>query len=184
MDPTATQTLLRQRLLRLVEKLGISLEEAYARLPHLTEDKTQPYEIKPLEYGESIAGLVDHTLLKPESTLNDLERLLGEAAQHRFACICVNSGRVKDCLELQKEKGTSVAVGGTIGFPLGATSTNIKVLEAQELADLGAKEIDVVMNVGKFKDGNYKYVLDEFKALVQITKKHGIILKVRRNLKS
>lgn len=118
--------------------------------------------------------LIDHTLLKPDATKDEIQKLCNEAKQYDFASVCVNPCWVSYCKEELKD--TRVNVCTVLGFPLGATSTQSKVLEtAQALLD-GADEFDMVINVGKLKDGEYDYVRNEIAQLKKIVGNH--VLKV------
>lgn len=107
--------------------------------------------------------LIDHTLLAPQATKGEIKKLCEEAMQYHFASVCVNPCFVAYCAELLK--GSSVNVCTVIGFPLGANTTTIKALEAQQALADGASEIDMVINVGALKDKDYDYVENEIKAL-------------------
>ncbi len=117
---------------------------------------------------------IDHTILKPQATPADVEKLCAEAAEYGFASVCVNPVYValaKQCLA-----GTDVKVCTVIGFPLGSATTQNKVAEAQEAIALGADELDMVIHVGALCSGNTDYVLQEIKALREVCT--GKILKV------
>lgn len=106
-----------------------------------------------------INKFIDHTLLKPDATENDIIKLCKEAIQYKFYSVCVNGCYVKLAKELVKN--SNVKVCSVIGFPLGATSTNAKVQEAIEAVQDGADEIDMVMNIGLLKSRNYVAVLKD-----------------------
>ncbi len=118
--------------------------------------------------------LIDHTLLKPDATRKDIEKLCLEAREHDFASVCVNPCWVSFSKEMLK--GSRVNVCTVIGFPLGATSTYAKVEEIKEAIKDGATELDMVINIGKLKDGDDAYVRDEIHALKQAC--GNLILKV------
>ena len=108
---------------------------------------------------------IDHTLLKADATYDKIETLCAEAKEYDFASVCVNSYWVSTCAELLK--GTDVKVCTVVGFPLGAMSTKAKAFEtANAIAD-GAKEIDMVLNIGEMKAGNYDAVRADVKAVVE-----------------
>ncbi len=98
-----------------------------------------------------LASLIDHTLLKPEATKQQIEQLCEEAKKYRFASVCINPCYVTLCAQLLKE--SSVKVCTVIGFPLGATSTATKVFEAEQALRDGAHELDMVINIGMLKSG-------------------------------
>lgn len=118
--------------------------------------------------------LIDHTLLKPEATEKEITKLCNEAKEYSFASVCINPCYIKLCHELLKD--TSVNVCTVIGFPLGATSTSAKIDEAIQAIKDGADELDMVINIGKLKDGKYDYVENEIAELKKVCQNH--ILKV------
>lgn len=107
---------------------------------------------------------IDHTLLKPEATAAMIDKLCAEAKEHRFASVCVNPYWVKRCAELLA--GTEVNVCTVIGFPLGATTSAVKAAETREAIANGAREVDMVLNIGALKSGD----LDSVKADVAAVK--------------
>jgi deoxyribose-phosphate aldolase len=123
-----------------------------------------------------LAKTIDHTLLKPEATPPQVEKLCAEAKQYHFAAVCVNASNVAQCAELLK--GTDVKVCSVVGFPLGATLASVKAFEAEQSIAAGATEIDMVLNIGALKAGNDKLVLEDIKAVVDAAHAHKIIVKV------
>lgn len=122
---------------------------------------------------QEILSKVDHTLLKPESTWKDIQRICDEAVENQTASICINPSYVKQAVEYLQGK---VPVCTVIGFPLGATPTEVKVFEAKNAIENGAKEVDMVINIGALKSGNVELVKEE---IAQIKKAVGNnILKV------
>ena len=105
--------------------------------------------------------MIDHTYLKPEGTSKEIDKLIDEAKQFGFGAICINSSWIKYAKE--KIKNDDIKIVSVVGFPLGACITQIKVQEAKLAIDHGADEIDMVINIGRFKDGQYDYVLNEIK---------------------
>lgn len=106
---------------------------------------------------------IDHTNLKQDMSEQDLIKLVNEAKEYDFFSICINPCWVKQASELLAGSNTNVC--SVIGFPLGANTTNIKVLEAIESIENGASEIDMVINVSKLKDKDYEYVYNEIKKI-------------------
>jgi len=130
--------------------------------------------LNPPKVQPELAKYIDHTLLKPSATKEDIKKLCDEAKKFGFASVCVNPSWVSFC---KKElDGSDVKVCTVIGFPLGATTPTTKALEARESVMNGADEIDMVINVGALKSGDYQLVLDDIKAVREATK--GKILKV------
>jgi len=125
---------------------------------------------------KQLAGMIDHTLLKPEATLSEIKQLCEEAKQHNFASVCVNPSYVSTCFDLLKSSNVKVCT--VIGFPLGATTTQSKFLEAEEAIQNGAEELDMVINIGRLKDKDYEYVFNDLKTIADLTKKHLCTSKV------
>ena len=126
--------------------------------------------------NKSIARKIDHTLLKPDATIDDITDLCDVAKKYHFASVCVNPGYVSLCSDLLK--GSDVKVCTVIGFPLGATTTEAKRFEAEQAIKNGAEEIDMVINVGQLKQGNYDYVFNDVNQVVLAAKKNNNICKV------
>lgn len=124
----------------------------------------------------AIAALIDHTLLKPEATGKDVERLCLEALQYRFASVCVNPYWVP--LVAAALHGSSVKTCSVIGFPLGAATTVNKAAEAAEAASTGAQEIDMVINIGELRGGHYDIVREDIAAVVHAARLNNAIVKV------
>ncbi|MCK9210619.1 MAG: deoxyribose-phosphate aldolase [Ignavibacteriaceae bacterium] len=124
----------------------------------------------------SLARMIDHTMLKPDATTDEITKLCAEAKQYHFASVCVNPGFVPLCSSLLK--GTDVKVCTVIGFPLGATTTEVKRLEAEQAIANGATEIDMVINVGQLKSGNYDFVFNDVNKVVLAAKAHRNVCKV------
>ena len=122
------------------------------------------------------ASLIDHTLLKPEASEADIRRLCDEAAQFGFASVCVNPAWVKKASEFLR--GTSVPVCTVIGFPLGATLPDVKAYEARRAIFNGAREVDMVINVGALKSGDDCAVEDDIRAVVEAGHENGVLVKV------
>jgi deoxyribose-phosphate aldolase len=124
----------------------------------------------------AIAGLIDHTILKPEATREDVIKVCGEARKYNFASVCVNPYWVP--LVRSELAGTPVKVCTVVGFPLGATSTDAKVCETENTIRAGAQEIDMVINVGALRSGNHEAVRDDIAAVARAAHAGGAILKV------
>jgi deoxyribose-phosphate aldolase len=112
-----------------------------------------------------LARYIDHTLLKPDATAQAVERLCTEARQHQFFAVCINASRIELCRH--HLEGTEVKVATVVGFPLGATDLDTKRFETEAAIDLGAHEIDVVINVGRIKDADWSYVERELTDVVE-----------------
>lgn len=110
-----------------------------------------------------ISKYIDHTVLKAMTTPDDIEKLCNEAKTYDFYSVCVNGCYVSKCKELLEN--TSVKVAAVVGFPLGAMDTSVKVYEASKAIADGASEIDMVINVGMLKAGEFEYVENEIRAI-------------------
>ena len=123
-----------------------------------------------------IAGMIDHTLLKPDATADQIAQLCYEARKFEFASVCINPTHVKLCAELLQ--GTKVKVCTVIGFPLGASSPDVKAFEAQTALNDGATEIDMVLNIGALKAGDLTLVARDIHEVVKVGHAAGAIVKV------
>ena len=119
-----------------------------------------------------LAPYIDHTLLKPEATREQIEALCAEAAEHSFATVCVNGSRVELAYSLLEDCDVQVAV--VVGFPLGATDADSKRYETEVAIDQGAGEIDMVINVGRLKDGDHDYIVKEIRDVVEAADDHAV----------
>jgi deoxyribose-phosphate aldolase len=124
----------------------------------------------------SLAGMIDHTLLKPEATREQIAQLCFEARKHNFASVCINPTWVELCAQLLQ--GSPVKVCTVIGFPLGATSPEVKVFEANQAIQHGASEIDMVINIGALKARDLEMVAKDIYGVVTASHAGGAIVKV------
>jgi deoxyribose-phosphate aldolase len=120
-----------------------------------------------------LAKMIDHTNLKSSTVKDEILRLTKEAKDYHFASVCVNPTWVE--LAAQALKGTDVKVCTVIGFPLGANTKEVKVYETKDAIEKGAEEIDMVINIGKLKDGDYDYVESEIAGIVTASKGKAIV---------
>jgi deoxyribose-phosphate aldolase len=125
---------------------------------------------------QQIARLIDHTLLKPEATRDDIRKLCDEALNYGFASVCVNPWNVPQAAPLLRESGVKVCA--VAGFPLGATLPEVKAFEAQQSLERGAQEIDMVINIGALKSGLLDAVVGDIRGVVEATHRGGGICKV------
>ncbi len=123
-----------------------------------------------------VAGLIDHTLLKPDASQKDVEQLCREAAEFRFATVCVNPTWV--ALAASRLRGTGVGVCSVVGFPLGATTADVKQYETRRAIFDGATEIDMVINVGALKSGDLRTVECDIEAVTDACRPCGVVSKV------
>ncbi|MGI9952366.1 deoxyribose-phosphate aldolase [Moorellaceae bacterium AZ2] len=120
-----------------------------------------------------LAALIEHTLLKPTATPTDIKRLCEEARQFHFAAVCVNPCYVR--IASQELANTPVKVCTVIGFPLGATSSLMKAMEAEVAIADGAQELDMVMNIGAFKHGDLKIVEKEIRQVTEVSEGRALV---------
>lgn len=124
----------------------------------------------------SLAGMIDHTLLKPDATSDKIAQLCFEARKYHFASVCVNPTHVRLCADLLRD--SEVKVCTVIGFPLGATSPEVKAFEARNALDNGATEIDMVINIGALKAGETELVARDIRGVVEVGHATNALVKV------
>ncbi|MDF2839416.1 MAG: deoxyribose-phosphate aldolase [Clostridia bacterium] len=122
---------------------------------------------------KTLASYFDHTILKADAKVMDIEKLCKEAAEYQFASVCVNAANVKQAAELLK--GNEVKVCTVVGFPLGATLPQVKAFEAEEAIRNGAHEVDMVINVGALKSGLLDVVEQDIKAVAAACKDKALL---------
>ena len=123
---------------------------------------------------EEIAAMIDHTLLKAFATKEQIVKLCKEAAEYHFASVCVNPCYVEMAAKLLKGTGSKVCT--VIGFPLGANTSDCKAFETRDAIAKGAQEVDMVINVGAMKSGDYDYVEKDIRKVVEAA--NGTLVKV------
>lgn len=131
-------------------------------------------EVQKIE--QNVARMIDHTLLKPDATPDEIKTLCTEARTYSFASVCVNPCYVKMCRDLLR--GSVVKVCTVIGFPLGSTTTEVKRAEAEQAIQNGAEEIDMVINIGMLKQGEHDYVFNDINQVVLAAKRYRVLTKV------
>jgi deoxyribose-phosphate aldolase len=124
----------------------------------------------------SVAAMIDHTLLKPDATRKDIEQLCREAAEYKFATVCVNPTWVATCAQLLR--GSGVLVTSVVGFPLGATTPDVKHYETRRAIFDGAREIDMVINIGALKSGDLRLVERDIEGVATPCREAGAVSKV------
>jgi deoxyribose-phosphate aldolase len=129
-----------------------------------------------VQLSAGIAKLIDHTLLKPEASREDIRKLCREAIRFGFATVCINPWYVPVAAEMLR--GTGVKVCAVVGFPLGATLPAVKIHETEEVIKLGAQEIDMVLNIGALKSGQMETVESDIRGVVECSHRAGAICKV------
>lgn len=120
----------------------------------------------------SLASYIDHTLLKPDARMAQIEQLCSEAKQFKFFSVCVNSVYVEACARLLKDSGVKVCA--VVGFPLGAMETVSKAFETERAVKLGATEVDMVLAIGALKDGRHDEVRKDIAAVVKAAAPHKV----------
>ncbi|HUE23982.1 MAG TPA: deoxyribose-phosphate aldolase [Bryobacteraceae bacterium] len=162
-----------------LEKIA-RIEQQYSRvaqpLPDRAPSGPASAQATSLATNAPIASLIDHTLLRPEATRADIVKLCGEARQYGFATVCINPYWVP--LAASELAGTAVKVCTVAGFPLGATSTEAKVAESAAALRAGAGEVDMVMNVGALRSGDFDAVKLDIQAVARVCHDAGAIVKV------
>ncbi len=128
------------------------------------------------EDAGSLARIIEHTLVRPDATLDDLAAACEAAKKYGFACVVVNSGYVTRARELLA--GTLIKVCAVVGFPFGASTTTVKIVEAMEAMKNGAAELDIVVNLGMVKSGRFDFVEIDLKNIIAMTpqKVHKVII--------
>lgn len=156
---------------------GMQLEERIQATIERVLQEPQPTDVAPATLAPAeLAALIDHTLLKPEADEEQIRALVAEAIEFGFASVCVNPIWTPLCAELLAN--TNVKTCTVIGFPLGATLPSVKAFEASEVAALGADEVDMVLAVGRLRDGDYHLVYRDIAEVADAAHEHEMILKV------
>ncbi|HEY63397.1 MAG TPA: deoxyribose-phosphate aldolase [Caldilineae bacterium] len=125
---------------------------------------------------EAVAGMIDHTLLKPDATAQQVAALCEEGERYRFAAVCVHPTWVSQCVHALS--GSPVKVASVVGFPLGMTTPEVKAYEAKVLLSCGATELDMVLNIGALKSGNFCLVWNDIHSVAEVVHERGARLKV------
>jgi len=122
--------------------------------------------------NNKMAGFIDHTLLKPDATEDQIRILCEEAIQYKFKSVCVNTTWTSFCADLLRDSGVITCV--VAGFPLGAMETGAKAFEAEQAVKLGAGEVDMVMNIGALKSGKIDFVREDIAAVTEAAGKADV----------
>jgi deoxyribose-phosphate aldolase len=172
-----------EQLVRAISsKLSQPAEALDAAKPLLPKGDPQPCESVSraasslVSAVRQLATLIDHTLLRPEATRAQVEQLCEEALQWSFAAVCVHSAWVP--LVAEQLEGSRVKVGSVVGFPYGVNLTSAKCAEAEAAMQAGAREIDMVMNIGAMRSGDYRLVESDMRAVAEGCQARGVLLKV------
>jgi deoxyribose-phosphate aldolase len=150
----------------LIEKAKRELEAEIGPIP-ADEGVFLPYSL------DALAGIIDHTLLKPEATPDAIQKLCREAREYQFCSVCVNPLYVPLAAELLQDSPVKVCT--VIGFPLGATSPEVKAFETRKVIEQGADEVDMVISIGLLKAGKWRAVLDDIRAVVETAKGKALV---------
>lgn len=126
--------------------------------------------------SDDLAGMIDHTLLKPDANQAEIAQLCYEAKTYHFASVCINPAHVKLAAQLLKDSDVKVCT--VVGFPLGATPAVVKAYETQQAIRDGATEIDMVINIGALKSQDYRLVLEDIAAVVRAAHAGNALVKV------
>lgn len=150
-------------------------EEVVRKLKEEESQKAGSTEGARVMMPEDLAKYIDHTLLKPEATLEQINRLCDEAGKYKFASVCVNTTWTAQCAK--RLRGTGVKVAVVVGFPLGAMSGRSKGFEARHAIEEGANEIDMVINIGALKSRHLNLVEEDIRHVLRVCGRN-VILKV------
>lgn len=126
-----------------------------------------------------LENYIDHTILNPEATIEQIKKTCEEAIQYKFASVCVNPCYAKLASELLKDSQVNTCV--VVGFPLGANTKEVKAFETSQAIENGANEVDTVMNIGALKDKNYDLVREDIEAVVKASKKRALVKVILEN---
>lgn len=116
---------------------------------------------------------IDHTILKPDTTNEEIEKICFEAKEYKFKSVCINGSYARKVTELLQ--GSNVKTCVVVGFPLGAMDGEVKAYEAEKAISDGASEIDMVINIGELKNGNYQYVLEDIQKVTKAAEDSAIV---------
>jgi deoxyribose-phosphate aldolase len=130
----------------------------------------------PIASWQSVAAIIDHTNLRPEATPNQIVHLCEEAREFGFGAVMVNPCHIG--LASSNLQNSEVRVGAVVGFPLGTTLTSVKIFETKEALKLGAREIDMVLNIGALKGGDHALVLSDISGVADVVREQKALLKV------
>jgi len=171
------------RIHYVAKKLGLSSLHVKSVMQHMFSEQTfksvlndHNTESQEQLQTQGTCSFIDHTKLSPEATASDISKLCSEAITNNFAAVCVNGTRVDQAVN--ELKGTSVAKAAVVGFPLGANSSQSKVQEVKDYINKGVDEIDYVIDVGRLKDGDYKYILPNLIEIQNLCKEKKVLFKV------
>jgi len=150
-------------------KLGLQGGEVLSQYFSHLKQKSETDQI-------DVSSYIDHTLLKPTATKEEVQKLCEEAKTHHFAAVCVNGSRADQAIEFFQNNNHSSKVAVVVGFPLGSMTSEAKAFETLDLVSRGADEIDMVINMGRLKDKDFNYVLQDIRGVVQSA--NGNVVKV------
>lgn len=161
-----------------MRRRGCCAHRSLARSSSTTVSSVTPENILSGPHADalSIASLIDHTLLKPEAAERDIARVCGEAREFAFASVCINPYWVRFAAD--QLSGAAARVCTVIGFPLGANTTSAKIAEAEVALSAGARELDMVQNIGAIRSGSLDIVQNEIATLAALAHSTGALLKV------
>jgi deoxyribose-phosphate aldolase len=159
---------------RVLRRLESSRQSAGPPSTPIVDETAPPRRSRPAETHEvvDLASIIDHTLLKPDATPAEVLKLCEEAMAHGFAAVCVSSANVE--LAARTLAGSAVLPIAVVGFPSGAALSSAKAFEAREAVRLGARELDMVLNIGALKDKDYQLVQGDIRAVVDASFPHPV----------
>jgi len=161
-----------------VDRLIAEVTQQVGRVVDLRRRDDMAGAVPPVDLNDpaAIAAAIDHTLLKPEATTDQVRKLCAEAARHHFASVCINPSYV--ALAAAALRDSDVPVCTVVGFPLGATPPAVKAYETRQTIEAGATEIDMVINIGALKSGDYRAVYEDIAAVVDQAHAADALVKV------
>lgn len=154
--------------------LDLAIVDAVAA--NLGRTDSGPWQPPLISRAATLARMIDHTILKPEVGEEEIRKVCAEALEHGFASVCINPTWAPLVVELLA--GSSVKTCSVIGFPLGATLPAVKAYEVEQVAQAGVEEVDMVLSVGRLRDGDYRSVYRDIAAVADAARDNGLLLKV------
>jgi len=161
---------------KLIEKIA---EEVYQKVASQINNAPANFNVRSnssmnnISNSNNIGAMIDHTILKAEATIDQVEKLCKEAIEYKFASVCVNSCYAAKVSEMLR--GSGVKTCCVVGFPLGAMSIRAKAIETKDVIDSGATEVDMVINVGALKSGDWDYVKRDIEAVVNEARGRALV---------
>jgi deoxyribose-phosphate aldolase len=175
---TSDRVIIEQASAELRRALGNRYDEEALEREDYPRAVTLPWDARQADFESSltpelVASVIDHTRIKADTTEAQIAKLCEEAREYGFASVAINPNYVS--LAKRLLAGTKVAVDAAIGFPLGTTTREVKAFEARQCVERGSEEVDMVLSIGALKEGDFNYVLDEIRAVVDAVEGKAIV---------